>query len=102
MNKVILLLLLIPVISYGETIPSEIQKGDCFEYNQPVSNKKLKWIVGKVEGLDLGTWDLYGTLYAKTNKNDKKIPFVRFHFVTSYKNRFKYNKIECPSHLPIK
>jgi hypothetical protein len=102
MNKrLIILLLSFPLTTLGEDHFTEISKGDCFEYVQTIPNKKLKWVVGRVEGLDLGSWDLYGTLYGKTSHQSKK-PFVTFHFVTSYKNRFKYNKIECPSGLPSK
>jgi hypothetical protein len=90
------------ITAKAEDLTNELQKGDCFEYKQSVGNKKLKWIVGKVESLNLGTWDLEGTLFAKTEKNDKKIKFVKFHFVTSYKNRFKYKKINCPNNLPNK
>ena len=101
MNKVLAILLLsFPLISLAEDQTLGISKGDCFEYNQPVPNKKLKWVIGRVEGLDLGTWDLYGTLYGKTS--EPKVPFVKFHFVTSYRHRLKYKKIECPKNLPKK
>jgi hypothetical protein len=97
----LLILTLFPIKSFGDGNPIELQKGDCFEYIQEVKNPKLAWVVGRIEDLNLGTWDLEGTLYGRKKIKNNKEPYVTFNFALSYKGRARYKKIECPKDLPI-
>jgi hypothetical protein len=89
----------------GEVVQykNQFKRGDCFLYADATSAKNnIKYMVGRVEFLNFGTWDFEGTLYGKKVKKEKPkdSAFATFHFQLPFAKQDKYTIVQCPNDLP--
>jgi len=98
MKSVIILLLLSLIfnsVCFAET--PTLRSGDCFKYTDSSIKNKIRYMVGRIEFLNFGTFDYEGTLYVKAEDHKKIVPF---HFQLPLSKAGKYPKIACPKNLP--
>ena len=108
--KVFLLFLLLSVssLSFGaDPIPSpspnifKFKVGDCFNYTDASTKRKVVYKVARIEDFDFGSFSFEGTLFVKKDNTHKlKDSLVTFHFELPINKQDKFDKVACPKELP--